>query len=241
MKQKNERYPESERIRAWYRINKRDLPWRNTSDPYRIWISEVILQQTRVAQGLDYYYRFIERFPDVRSLADASQEEVLKYWQGLGYYSRARNLHEAAQDIRQRYDGVFPSSYEAIRTLKGIGEYTAAAIASFTWNLPYPAIDGNVIRVLGRLFAVQTPADSGKGIREYRRLATLVMPPRHVARWLNNVPDMLPAIRIVFLSNSIKQKRAIVSFITFLSNITRTPTYINATEATFGKDCLSCP
>ena len=179
MKQKNERYPESERIRAWYRINKRDLPWRNTSDPYRIWISEVILQQTRVAQGLDYYYRFIERFPDVRSLADASQEEVLKYWQGLGYYSRARNLHEAAQDIRQRYDGVFPSSYEAIRTLKGIGEYTAAAIASFTWNLPYPAIDGNVIRVLGRLFAVQTPADSGKGIREYRRLATLVMPPRH--------------------------------------------------------------
>ena len=147
MKQKNERYPESERIRAWYRINKRDLPWRNTSDPYRKWISEVILQQTRVAQGLDYYYRFIERFPDVRSLADASQEEVLKYWQGLGYYSRARNLHEAAQDIRQRYDGVFPSSYEAIRTLKGIGEYTAAAIASFTWNLPYPAIDGNVIRI----------------------------------------------------------------------------------------------
>lgn len=179
MKQKNELYNESERLRAWYRENKRDLPWRNTTDPYRIWISEVILQQTRVAQGLDYYYRFIERFPDVRSLAEAPQEEVLKYWQGLGYYSRARNLHKAAQDIRQRFGGVFPSLYEEIRSLKGIGEYTAAAIASFAWNLPYPAIDGNVIRVLGRLFAVETPADSGKGKTEYRQLATLVMPPRH--------------------------------------------------------------
>ncbi|MDO4702765.1 A/G-specific adenine glycosylase [Tannerella sp.] len=178
MKQKNEIYKESEQLRAWYRANKRDLPWRNTSDPYRIWISEVILQQTRVAQGLDYYYRFIERFPDVESLAEAPQEEVLKYWQGLGYYSRARNLHEAAKDIRQRFGGVFPSSYEEIRSLKGIGEYTAAAIASFAWNLPYPAIDGNVIRVLGRLFAVETPADSGKGKSEYRQLATLVMPPQ---------------------------------------------------------------
>ena len=107
MKLKNEIYKESEQIREWYRANKRDLPWRNTTDPYRIWISEVILQQTRVAQGLDYYYRFIERFPDVRSLAEAPQEEVLKYWQGLGYYFRARNLHKAAQDIRQRFGGVF--------------------------------------------------------------------------------------------------------------------------------------
>lgn len=170
-------YKESKILREWYAKNERDLPWRQTKDPYRIWISEIILQQTRVAQGLDYYNRFVGRFPDVRSLAEAEQVEVLKYWQGLGYYSRARNLHEAAQDIMCRFQGVFPNRYEDILSLKGIGEYTAAAIVSFAWNKPYPVIDGNVFRVLGRLFAVSTPIDTGKGKKEYRELATLLMSP----------------------------------------------------------------
>ncbi|MDR0835009.1 MAG: A/G-specific adenine glycosylase, partial [Tannerella sp.] len=159
----------------WYEKNKRDLPWRGINDPYRIWISEIILQQTRVVQGMEYYLRFVRRFPDVASLASAEQEEVLKYWQGLGYYSRARNLHEAAKDIQTRFRGVFPQRYEDIRSLKGIGDYTAAAIASLTWNQPYPVVDGNVYRVLGRLFAIETPMDSGEGKKQYMELAHTLM------------------------------------------------------------------
>ena len=121
-------------LRDWYRIHKRELPWRESSDPYIIWISEIILQQTRVAQGMDYFLRFTERFPDVASLASAEEDEVLKYWQGLGYYSRARNLHAAAKDIMERFGGIFPERYEDVISLKGIGEYTAAAIVSFVWN-----------------------------------------------------------------------------------------------------------
>jgi A/G-specific adenine glycosylase len=170
-------YKESEILQAWYAEHKRDLPWRNTKDPYLVWISEVILQQTRVVQGLDYYNRFVDRFPDLRSLAEADRKDVLKYWQGLGYYSRARYLHEAAGDIQHRFDGAFPEQYDDILTLKGIGEYTAAAIASFVWNQPRPVIDGNVYRVLGRLFAIETPMDTGQGKKEYRELATLLMPP----------------------------------------------------------------
>lgn len=177
MNRRNNTFKESKLIQEWYLTNKRELPWRNKTDPYLIWISEIILQQTRVAQGLNYYMRFIKRFPDVHSLAIAPQEDVLKLWQGLGYYSRARNLHEAAQDIEKRFNGIFPSAYEDIRSLKGIGEYTAAAIASFAWNKPFPVIDGNVLRVLGRLFAIETPIDSGKGKKEFRQLATLLMPP----------------------------------------------------------------
>jgi A/G-specific adenine glycosylase len=172
-------YTESKIIREWYQKNKRDLPWRHTKDPYLIWISEIILQQTRVAQGLDYYNRFVARFPDVQSLAEAEQQEVLKYWQGLGYYSRARNLHEAAKNVMAHYHGIFPDQYKDILTLKGIGEYTAAAIASFVWNQPYPVLDGNVYRVLGRLFALATPVDTGKGKKEYRELAGLLMPPEY--------------------------------------------------------------
>ena len=127
---------------------------KKASDPYIIWISEIILQQTRVAQGMDYFLRFTERFPDVASLASAEEDEVLKYWQGLGYYSRARNLHAAAKDIMERFGGIFPERYEDVISLKGIGEYTAAAIVSFVWNQPYPVVDGNVFRVLSRLFAV---------------------------------------------------------------------------------------
>ena len=132
----------------WFDTCKRDLPWRGETDPYKIWISEVILQQTRVVQGIGYYYRFIETFPTVASLAAAPEAEVLKLWQGLGYYSRARNLHAAARQMVERHNGVFPSDYADIRALKGVGDYTAAAIASIAFQLPYPAVDGNVLRVV---------------------------------------------------------------------------------------------
>ncbi len=155
----------------WYRINHRVLPWRATRDPYRIWISEIILQQTRVAQGLDYFNRFTDRFPDIISLANASDDEVMKLWQGLGYYSRARNLHETARTIRDRYNGAFPTDYTAVRALKGIGDYTAAAIVSFAWNQPYAVVDGNVYRVLSRLFAIDTPIDTTQGKRLFAELA----------------------------------------------------------------------
>ena len=171
-------YQESKILIAWYRENKRNLPWRDINDPYRIWISEIMLQQTRVMQGIAYYLRFIERFPDVQSLAAAEQEEVLKYWQGLGYYSRARNLYEAAQYIQANHQGVFPHRYENVLALKGVGQYTAAAIVSFAWNQPYPAIDGNVYRVLGRLFAVSVPCDTGRGKKQYEELAALLMNPQ---------------------------------------------------------------
>ena len=155
----------------WYNLYKRELPWRKTNDPYKIWISEIILQQTRVAQGTDYYLRFIQRFPTVKQLAKANEDGVLKLWQGLGYYSRARNLHQAAKTILEKYQGVFPSSYKEISGLKGIGPYTAAAIASIAFNLPYPAVDGNVYRVLARYFGVETPIDSTQGKKEFAALA----------------------------------------------------------------------
>jgi len=167
----------SHRLIDWYQKNKRALPWRETIDPYIIWISEIILQQTRVAQGMDYYLRFTERFPNVKSLAAAEEDEVLKYWQGLGYYSRARNLQAAAKDIMKRFNGHFPVSYADILSLKGIGEYTAAAITSSAWNLPYAVLDGNVFRVLSRLFALDIPIDTLKGKKEFTRLATAIMNP----------------------------------------------------------------
>jgi A/G-specific adenine glycosylase len=155
----------------WYKHAKRDLPWRNTNDPYKIWISEIILQQTRIDQGISYYQRFTERFPDVQELARASEEEVLKLWQGLGYYSRARNLHRAAKIVLNEYKGVFPNSYADIKALPGIGPYTAAAISSIAFGLSYPAVDGNVYRVLSRYFGIPTPIDSTKGKKEFRELA----------------------------------------------------------------------
>ena len=151
----------------WYHEHKRDLPWRNTNDPYLIWISEIILQQTRVAQGYAYYQRFIERFPNLESLAAAEENEVLKYWQGLGYYSRARNLHQAAISV----NGVFPVKYEDILKLKGVGTYTAAAICSFAYNQPHAVVDCNVYRVLSRFFGINEPIDSGKGKKIFASLA----------------------------------------------------------------------
>lgn len=161
----------TERLEQWYLDHARDLPWRHTRDAYRIWVSEIILQQTRVAQGLDYYLRFIERFPDVTSLAVAHEDEVMKYWQGLGYYSRARNMHAAAKDIVARFNSAIPSNFQDIRSLKGIGDYTAAAIASFAYNLPHAVVDGNVYRVLSRLFDVDIPIDTPAGKRYFAELA----------------------------------------------------------------------
>jgi len=161
----------SEQLINWYLLNKRELPWRNISNPYEIWISEIILQQTRVNQGISYYERFIRRFPDVTALSDADENEVLKYWQGLGYYSRARNLHTAARTITSLHNGAFPADYPSVLKLKGVGEYTAAAICSFAYGQPYAVVDGNVYRVLSRFFGIETPIDSGEGKREFSELA----------------------------------------------------------------------
>ena len=157
----------TEALLDWYADNKRDLPWRGTTDPYRIWISEIILQQTRVVQGYEYFLRFIRRFPDVRTLASASEDEVLKYWQGLGYYSRARNLHAAAKSM----NGKFPESYQEVRALKGVGDYTAAAICSIAYNMPYAVVDGNVYRVLSRYCGIDVPIDSTEGKKLFAALA----------------------------------------------------------------------
>lgn len=164
---------------SWYRQNKRDLPWRDTTDPYLIWISEIILQQTRVAQGLDYYLRFVNRFPDVMSLAEADEDEVLTYWQGLGYYSRARNLHHAAKTIIRSFEGNFPSSHKEVLSLKGVGEYTAAAIVSFAHGERYAVLDGNVYRVLSRLFAIEEPIDAGSGKKIFSQLAQELLDPNN--------------------------------------------------------------
>ena len=161
----------SDRLISWYNTNKRDLPWREITDPYRIWISEIILQQTRVNQGYNYYVNFIRRFPTVVSLAQAEEDEVLKYWQGLGYYSRARNLHKAAKQIMTDFNGIFPTTHSDVLTLSGVGEYTAAAICSFAYNQSYAVVDGNVYRVLSRLFSIGTPIDSAKGKKEFAELA----------------------------------------------------------------------
>ena len=161
----------SQILMDWYRNNQRDLPWRRTNDPYAIWLSEVILQQTRVEQGMPYWLRFMEDFPTVTDLANADEREVLRLWQGLGYYSRARNLHAAAKVVRDEYNGIFPNQYEQIRALKGIGDYTAAAISSFAFNLSHAVVDGNVYRVLSRIFAINTPIDSTNGKKEFFVLA----------------------------------------------------------------------
>ena len=169
----------SKKIIGWYDNNKRDLPWRDITDPYRIWISEIILQQTRVNQGLGYYLSFINRFPTVEMLAEADEDSVLKYWQGLGYYTRARNLHKAARQIMTDFGGVFPTQHGNVIKLAGIGEYTAAAICSFAFEQPYAVVDGNVYRVLSRLFEIQTPIDSGTGKKEFALLAQELLSKSH--------------------------------------------------------------
>jgi A/G-specific adenine glycosylase len=166
----------SARLIAWYHRHHRDLPWRHTTDPYRIWLSEVILQQTRVAQGMPYYLRFTEQYPTLADLAAADEKEVLRLWQGLGYYSRARNMHQTARLIVNELGGRFPASYAELIKLKGIGAYTAAAIASFAYNEPVAAVDGNVYRVLARIFGIETDIASGPAKKEFTALAQELLP-----------------------------------------------------------------
>lgn len=161
----------SKEIIAWYELNKRDLPWRHTCDPYVIWLSEVILQQTRVEQGLPYFHRFLSHYPDVQSFAAAHEDELLRHWQGLGYYSRARNMHKAAKMVVTEFGGVFPKRYADLIRLKGVGEYTAAAIASFAGGEAKAVVDGNVFRVLARYFGVDEPINSPKGKKLFFALA----------------------------------------------------------------------
>ena len=175
-------------LEEWYEVNHRILPWRETDDPYKIWISEIILQQTRVAQGMEYYHRLLTRFPDIQSLAQAEEDEVLLYWQGLGYYSRARNMHKAAQlmknheifhlsNVEGRKSKVesrklkVEDIFSALRSMPGVGDYTAGAVASFAFNLPYPALDGNVYRVLSRLYDCEIAFDTTQGKKHFRKLA----------------------------------------------------------------------
>ena len=161
----------SEKLIYWYLQNKRELPWRKTKDPYRVWLSEIMLQQTRVAQGLPYFLKFTKAFPTVFDLAKADESEVLKLWQGLGYYSRARNLHFTAKYIAEELNGMFPENYKGLLQLKGVGDYTASAIASICYDEPVAVVDGNVYRVLSRYFGIATPINSTKGIKEFKELA----------------------------------------------------------------------
>ncbi len=165
----------SSKIIDWYQANKRNLPWRSTSNAYKIWLSEIIMQQTRIDQGTSYYLRFVKRFPDIFELAKAKEEDVLKLWQGLGYYSRARNLYATAIEIANNHNGKFPENYSELLKLKGIGEYTAAAIASFAFNLPYAVTDGNVARLMARYCAIRTPVNTSKGKKIIQEKATKYM------------------------------------------------------------------
>lgn len=161
----------------WAAQNHRPLPWKGERDPYRIWLSEIILQQTRVEQGLPYYEKFITQYPTVIDLADAPEDEMMKLWEGLGYYSRARNLQAAAKYIAYDLNGIFPETYEGIRALKGVGDYTAAAVASFAYGLPYAVLDGNVYRVLARYFGIDTPTDTPEAKRTFTQLAQQLLDP----------------------------------------------------------------
>jgi len=179
--------PFSRIILQWYSENARDLPWRRTRDPYAVWLSEIILQQTRIAQGTSYWHRFMDRFPTVQDLADASEDEVLRLWEGLGYYSRARNLHAAARQIVA--EGGFPDTLEGIRSLKGVGDYTAAAIGSICFDIPAAVVDGNVYRVLARHFGLTTPVGTTEAKKEFTRLANQLLPEDSAAQFNQGMMD----------------------------------------------------
>jgi A/G-specific adenine glycosylase len=185
MKQENSAFPAT--LLRWFQDCGRDLPWRHTRDPYLIWLSEIILQQTRVEQGRDYWCRFVDRWPTVDLLADATEDEVLRQWQGLGYYSRARNLHAAARQVVAL--GGFPRSVEELCRLRGVGEYTAAAIASFAFDVPAAVVDGNVYRVLSRYFGIDIPIDSTEGRRLFASLARELLPERQAADYNQAIMD----------------------------------------------------
>lgn len=177
-------------IRKWFRLNARQLPWRETHNPYFIWLSEIILQQTRVEQGRSYYLKFIKTFPTIERLANADEQEILKLWQGLGYYSRARNLHFAAQQVMEEFNGVFPSHFESIKSLKGVGDYTAAAIASFAFEEPKAVVDGNVYRLLSRYFGDPTPIDSSLGKKTFQSYADQLLDKQSPAEHNQSIMEM---------------------------------------------------
>jgi len=166
----------TEELSIWYGLNKRDLPWRSTSNPYHIWLSEIILQQTRVNQGLSYYFEFVSAFPTVTDLANAPEDQVLRLWQGLGYYNRARNLQASAKYIDEELNGVFPSTYEELLRLKGVGDYTASAVASFAFNERVAVLDGNVFRVLSRFFGVYDDIALGRSRKVFKDILTEILP-----------------------------------------------------------------
>ncbi|MBI5859031.1 MAG: A/G-specific adenine glycosylase [Sphingobacteriales bacterium] len=169
--------------------NTRQMPWKGEKDPYKIWVSEIILQQTRVAQGLDYYNKFIDAFPNVHKLAKASEAKVFKLWEGLGYYSRCRNLIASAKYISRELKGRFPDNYEAIKQLKGVGPYTAAAIASFAYNLPHAVVDGNVFRLLSRVFGINKPVDSTNGKKYFTQLAQELLDKQYPGKYNQAIMD----------------------------------------------------
>lgn len=173
----------------WFATNHRPMPWKGERNPYLIWLSEIILQQTRVEQGLPYYLRFVEAYPTVKHLADAPIDEVLKLWEGLGYYARARNLHQTAQHITYELEQKFPTTFEGLLQLKGVGQYTAAAIASFAYQLPHAVIDGNVYRVLARYFGIATPIDSPEGQKEFQALAQKLLDAQRAADYNQAIMD----------------------------------------------------
>lgn len=179
----------SAHIIEWYLKNKRELPWRETTNPYHIWLSEIMLQQTRVAQGLPYYLKFTAAFPTVKDLADASEDEVLKLWQGLGYYSRARNLHATAKKVAYELNGVFPDTYKGLLALKGIGDYTASAIASISFGEAQPVVDGNVYRVLARYFGILMPINSTEGSKYFKEVAHMVKDAAQIAVYNQGVME----------------------------------------------------
>ena len=173
----------------WYSINKRDFPWRKTKDPYKIWLSEIIMQQTQITQGLPYYEAFVKQFPTVFELANANEEAVLKLWQGLGYYSRARNLHATSKYIANDLIGVFPRTYKELINLKGVGDYTASAIASICYDEKTAVVDGNVYRVLSRYFGVDIPVNSSKGIKYFKELAQSLLPEQNIGSYNQAIMD----------------------------------------------------
>jgi A/G-specific adenine glycosylase len=215
----------------WYLDHKRDLPWRHSTDPYLIWLSEIMLQQTRVAQGLPYFLAFTNAFPTVFDLANASEEQVLKLWQGLGYYSRARNLHQTAQFVANECEGNFPNSYKELLLLKGVGEYTAAAIASFSYNEPVPVVDGNVFRVLSRIFDLESDIAFLPTRKEFYALAFELMPKDQPAIFnqammefgaLQCTPKSPDCSNCVFNTNCLALQKRKVALLPFKSKKTKT-------------------
>mgnify|MGYP001943835013 CR=1 FL=1 len=173
----------------WFAGHHRPMPWKGVKNPYWIWLSEIILQQTRVEQGLPYYERFVKNYPKIENLANAKEDEVMKHWQGLGYYSRARNLHATAKYITNDLNGIFPKTHKEILNLKGVGPYTAAAIASFAYNLPHAVVDGNVYRVLSRIFGIKTPIDSTAGKKEFAKLADILINKKRASDYNQAIMD----------------------------------------------------